>query len=110
MILLIAILLLVFVLDPPASIIVLAVGCVLEVVEVFFLRRWSKRIDRRTKATTGPEAMVGQAAEVVKECRPAGTVRIAGELWEAHCAQGAGPGQSVEVKGVDGLTLVVAPR
>jgi membrane-bound serine protease (ClpP class) len=109
-ILLIAILLLVFVLDPPASIVVLVVGIILEVVEIFFLRKWSKRIDRRTKATTGPEAMVGQAAEVVKECRPAGTVRIGGELWEARCAEGAGAGQSVEVKSVDGLTLVVAPR
>ena len=110
MILLIAILLVAFVVGWPWGVVVLAVGCILEAGEVVFLRRWSKRIGRRTKATTGPEAMIGQQAEVVQECRPAGTVRINGELWEARCDAGAGAGQTVDVKRVDGLTLVVAPR
>ncbi len=110
MILLLAILLVVFLISPPWSIVVLAVACVLEVVEIYFLRRWAKRIGRRTKATTGSEAMLGQQAEVVEECRPKGTVRIGSELWEARCAKGAGPGQTVRVESVDGLTLVVSPR
>lgn len=108
MILLLGIYLAAFVLDSPASIIVLVVACVLEPVEIALLRRWSKRIGRRTKATTGTEAMVGKRAEVVSECRPKGTVRIGSELWEARCAEGAGPGDDVRVDGVEGLTLVVS--
>lgn len=109
MVLLLAILLVVFLLAPPWSIIVLVVGLVLEVVEIFFLRRWSKRIDRKTKVTTGAEAMVGQTAEVVEECRPLGTVRIGSELWEARCEAGAAPGDQVTVERVEELTLVVKP-
>jgi membrane protein implicated in regulation of membrane protease activity len=51
--------------------------------------------------------MIGKRAEVVRECRPSGTVRLDGELWEARCEDGAGPGDEVQVKGVEGLTLVV---
>jgi membrane protein implicated in regulation of membrane protease activity len=110
MILILAILLAVLLLEPPWSIVVIVVGCLLEVVEIFFLRRWSKRIDRKTKATTGSEAMIGQAGEVVEECQPVGTVRVNGELWSARCPEGAAKGDGVRVKGVDGLTLVVSPR
>ena len=90
MILLLGIYLAVFVLDSPASIIVLVAACVIEPFEIAFLRNWSKRIGRRTKATTGAEAMIGKHAEVVSECRPNGTVRIGSELWEARCEDGAG--------------------
>jgi membrane protein implicated in regulation of membrane protease activity len=110
-ILILAIVLAVLFLDPPWSIVVIVVGCILEVGEIAVLRRWSKRIDRRTAKTTGSEAMIGQPAEVVEECRPAGTVRVNGELWAARCAEGAARGDTVRVEGVDGLTLVVsAPR
>ena len=53
--------------------------------------------------------MIGQSAEVVEECRPVGTVRVSGELWEARCAEGARSGEQSR-DGVDGLTLVVSPR
>lgn len=110
MILLLAILLAVLVLEPPASVVVLVVGCVLEVVEIGVLRQWSKRMGRRSKPTTGAEAMVGKLAEVVEECRPRGTVHVNGELWEARCEAGAARGDRVVVEAVDGLTLVVSPR
>ena len=92
----------------PWSIVLLLVGCVLEVVEIAVLRRWAKRLDRRTKPTTGVEAMVGKAAEVVEPCRPKGTVQLGGELWEARCDAGADTGETVRVQSVEGLTLVVA--
>jgi membrane-bound serine protease (ClpP class) len=82
---------------------------VLEVVEIVFLRRWSKRIDRRTKPTTGAEAMIGRPAEVVEPCRPKGTVELDGELWQARCDAGADIGDTVRIESVEGLTLVVAP-
>jgi membrane protein implicated in regulation of membrane protease activity len=110
MILILAILVAVLFLESPWSIVVLVVGCILEVGEIAVLRRWSKRIDRRTAKTTGSEAMIGQPAEVVEECQPVGTVRVNGELWAARCPEGAARGDTVRVKGVDGLTLVVSPR
>jgi membrane protein implicated in regulation of membrane protease activity len=93
----------------PWSIVLLLVGCVLEVVEIAFLRRWSKRIDRRTKPTTGAEAMIGRPAEVVEPCRPRGTVELDGERWRARCEAGADIGETVRVESIDGLTLVVVP-
>jgi membrane protein implicated in regulation of membrane protease activity len=108
-ILIVAILLAIFLVPSPWSIVVLVVACILEVGEITLLRRWSKRIGRRTKATTGAEAMVGKVAEVTTDCRPLGMVRLDGELWEARCDQGAARGDSVVVERLDGLTLVVSP-
>jgi membrane protein implicated in regulation of membrane protease activity len=93
---------------PPWSIVLILVGCALEVIEIVLLRGWSKRIGRRTKPTTGVEAMVGEAAEVVEPCHPDGMVQLNGELWEARCQAGAEKGEKVRVEAVDGLTLVVA--
>jgi membrane protein implicated in regulation of membrane protease activity len=108
-ILLLVILLVVFLpLTAAWSVVLILVGCALEAIELVLLRRWSKRIDRRTKPTTGAEAMVGEAAEVVEPCRPDGMVQLRGELWEARCEAGADPGETVRVESVEGLTLVVA--
>jgi membrane protein implicated in regulation of membrane protease activity len=32
---------------------------------------------------------------------------VQGELWRAHCAEGAAAGERVRVVGIDGLTLEV---
>jgi membrane-bound serine protease (ClpP class) len=73
-----------------------------------FLRRWAKRLDKRTTQTTGAEAMIGEPARVVKDCDPTGTVHVRGELWEARCDAGAAAGETVTITALDGLTLVVA--
>ena len=109
MILLLVILLVVFASVPtPWSVVLILVGCGLEAIEIVLLRRWAKRLDRRTKVTTGAEAMIGESAEVVEACRPNGTVQLRGELWEARCDEGADRGETVRVESLDGLTLVVA--
>jgi membrane-bound serine protease (ClpP class) len=109
MILLLTILLVVLLpIGLPWNIVLLVAGCLLEVAEITALRRWSKRIDRRTTRTTGAEAMIGQAARVVEACRPDGIVQLRGELWVARCEEGADPGETVRVLSLDGLTLVVA--
>jgi membrane protein implicated in regulation of membrane protease activity len=108
-ILIVAILLAIFLVPSPWSIVVLVVACILEVGEIAVLRNWSKRIGRRTEATTGAEAMVGKVGEVTQDCRPTGMIRLDGELWEARCDGGASRGDSVVVEGLDGLTLVVSP-
>jgi len=109
MIILLAILLVVFLIAPPWSIVVLLVAAVLEVFEIRFLVAWSKRIDRRTKRTTGEEAMIGATAEVVAPCAPRGTVRYAGELWEAESGLAADSGDEVQIDAVEGLLLRVTP-
>jgi membrane-bound serine protease (ClpP class) len=91
----------------PWSAVLIVVGCVLETFEIMFLRRWAKRLDRRTKKTTGAEAMIGQSAEVVQPCHPTGSVQLNGELWEARCDEGADVGETVRVQALEGLTLVV---
>jgi membrane-bound serine protease (ClpP class) len=89
----------------PWTLLVLAVGLILEVGEI----TWGRRLARRWRAKTGAEAMVGQTARVVEACRPDGRVRIQGELWQATCAEGAGVGDTVRVEAVHELTLEVVP-
>lgn len=91
----------------PWDAILIIAGALLEVGEVVVLRRWSKRIDRRTRPTTGASAMIGEQAEVVEPCRPEGMVELNGELWQARCEEGADPGETVAVKAIEKLTLIV---
>jgi membrane-bound serine protease (ClpP class) len=67
---------------------------------------WLHR-SQRHRVQVGAEAMFGEVVEVARECRPTGSVRIRGELWKAHCPEGASPGDRVRVTGLDGLTLEV---
>jgi membrane protein implicated in regulation of membrane protease activity len=64
---------------------------------------------QRRAAQVGAEALFGRIAEVAQECRPLGTVRVQGELWQARCPAGAAPGERVRITGLDGLTLEVEP-
>jgi len=98
-----AILLAVYVVPLPWSIAVLAGGVALEVGETVFW--W--RLSHRRRPSVGVETLVGAPATVVTPCRPRGQVRVAGELWQATCAEGADPGDLVRVVAVNGLTLIV---
>jgi membrane-bound serine protease (ClpP class) len=103
---LISLLLAVFVLDEPWNWIAVGVGIVLEVGETLFFFWWSKR----RKATVGAETLVGRRAIVSVDCRPHGQVRVAGEIWQAQCEEGADVGERVVVREVNGLLLVVEPE
>jgi membrane protein implicated in regulation of membrane protease activity len=108
-VLLVAILVVVFATIPtPWNAVVILAACVLEVVEVVILRRWSKRLNKRTKQTTGAEALIGEPAKVIEPCHPDGMVQLRGELWAARCEEGADTGDTVTVKSLEGLKLVVA--
>ena len=102
---LLALLLAIFVLDQPWSWVAVVVGGAWEVAETVLLVRWSQR----RRAAVGAEAFVGRRAIVASDCMPEGQVRVAGELWRAHCRGGAGVGDEVVVREVNGLTLVVEP-
>ena len=67
---------------------------------------WYKR---RRRAQVGVQMLIGRTAEVIAALTPTGQVRIRGEIWQAHCAAGAGVGETVRVTGVDGLVLEVDP-
>ncbi|HEX3270351.1 MAG TPA: NfeD family protein, partial [Ktedonobacterales bacterium] len=66
--------------------------------------------------TTGVEAMIGQTATVIASLAPTGRVRVRGENWAARLAgdsaDSAEPmrtGQSVRIRSIDGMTLIVEP-
>jgi membrane-bound serine protease (ClpP class) len=79
------------------------VAAVIEVAETFFWLWYTKR--RRVQM--GPETLVGRVGRVVTPCLPLGQIRVQGELWRAHCAEGAAAGEEVRVVALDGLTLLV---
>jgi membrane protein implicated in regulation of membrane protease activity len=103
--LVVAILLALFVLDPPWNWIAVGAGATWELAETVVLVRWSQR----RRAAVGAETLIGRRATVVAECMPDGQVRVAGELWGARCRAGASPGDEVVVLAIEGLTLDVEP-
>jgi membrane protein implicated in regulation of membrane protease activity len=105
MLLVVALVLAVFVLEEPWSWLVVVIGGLLEIGESWFYIRWSQK----RRPDVGVEALIGRRAVVSTDCRPDGQVRVAGELWQAHCEAGASAGEEVVVCEVDGLTLVVEP-
>jgi len=103
--LVIALALAILVLDEPWNWVVVGLGATWELAETTLLVRWSQR----RRSVVGAEALVGQRAVVAADCMPQGQVRVAGELWQARCAVGAGVGDDVVVREVEGLMLVVEP-
>ncbi|HSS43728.1 MAG TPA: nodulation protein NfeD [Thermoanaerobaculia bacterium] len=80
---------------------------------ILFFLTWKVIESHRTRASTGAQAMIGEAARVVRpfDARgDRGTVLVHGEYWDAYGAPGASPGESVRVAGVEGLTLRVERR
>ena len=103
MILVAGILLAIFVLPEQWRLPVILLAAVVEVVETLFWLWYS----RRRRVQMGPETLVGSTGRVVTPCAPLGQVRVQGELWRAHCAEGADAGEAVRVVALDGLTLLV---
>jgi membrane-bound serine protease (ClpP class) len=101
-----AVLLALFVVPPPWGLVLVAASAVVEVAETYFWIRFSRR--RRIQA--GAETLIGARAVVASPCRPAGQVRVQGELWRARCEAGAEAGETVRIVGREGLTLLVEPE
>ena len=101
-----AVLLALFVVPAPWGLVLVAASAVVEVAETYFWIRFSRR--RRIQA--GAETLIGARAVVASPCRPAGQVRVQGELWRARCEAGAEAGETVRIVGREGLTLLVEPE
>jgi membrane-bound serine protease (ClpP class) len=102
---LLAFVLAIFVLPEPWGLVAIVVGGLVDIVEVFIFRRWSQR----RKVRVGVEVLVGRTAIAIGALTPRGQVRIGGEIWEAWSESPVARGDDVVVRGIDGLTLLVAP-
>ena len=103
-------LLLLYTLPPYLALSPYAIAGVVGTTAVFFLiaMRGVARASRRP-AVIGAPAMVGQKGTARSDLLPdGGMVFVSGELWQARPSNGpVGSGDSVEVVGIDGLTLIV---
>ncbi|MGH7432913.1 MAG: NfeD family protein [Candidatus Methylomirabilales bacterium] len=61
----------------------------------------------RRQPATGREGLVGQVGVARTRLNPDGLIFIRGEIWNATCAEGAEPGEQVQVAAVAGLKLKV---
>jgi membrane-bound serine protease (ClpP class) len=64
---------------------------------------------RRNKVVTGEQGLVGETGVAQSVLAPQGKVFVHGELWNATATTEIAAGESVIVRGVDGLTLRVEP-
>lgn len=102
MLLIVALVVLLFLPDPWNVFLAVLFG-VLGLVELYL---WNRTVRSRRKVV-GVHRLVGQIGKVRVTCRPVGQVFVAGELWRAHCEEGADAGESVRVAAVNDLTLDV---
>lgn len=62
---------------------------------------------RQNKVMSGPEALVGEIGVAQQDLAPQGQVLVHGELWLAQSEAPVTAGETVRVRGVDGLRLLV---
>ncbi|HUK96639.1 MAG TPA: NfeD family protein [Gaiellaceae bacterium] len=94
---------LLIVLSSPWNIVGFGTCFILGIGELVF---WSRRVRGRPVAV-GAHTLLGREAQVISPCRPEGQVQLDGEIWQARCADGADPGESVRVVARERLVLVV---
>ena len=105
MLTIVAVILALTVLPSPWGVVAVVGAAAIDVVEIGFFARWSKR----RRATVGTETLVGRTAVVVRALSPRGQVRLDGEIWEARADDDVPPGVEVTITAVDGLVLDVTP-
>jgi membrane-bound serine protease (ClpP class) len=103
MLTIVAVILALTVLPSPWGVVAVAGAAAIDVVEIGFFARWSKR----RRATVGAETLVGRTAVVVRALSPRGQVQLDGEIWEARADEDLPPGAEVMIEAVDGLVLDV---
>ena len=99
MALVVGILLAVFVFEGAWAWVAVAAGGAIEFAEAYGWWRWT----HHRRPAVGVETLIGEDAVVTDD----GWVRIRGELWRARGTRPLRVGERVQVREVDGLTLVV---
>jgi len=85
----------------------LSAGLAFGLITTFLVRiAWRAR---RNKIMIGPEALVGAVGVVQQALAPQGQVLVHGELWLAESTTLIPAGETVKVRAVDGLKLLVDP-
>jgi membrane-bound serine protease (ClpP class) len=64
---------------------------------------------RRGKVVTGAQGLIGEVGVARTSLSPDGKVFVHGELWDAVSSVNLDEGQTVIVRGVEGLRLQVDP-
>lgn len=62
------------------------------------------------RSRAGADLLVGMIATTLTPLKPRGQIRVAGEIWEARCADQEGsiaPGRLVKIRGHDNFVLEV---
>ena len=76
-------------------------------ITIFLLRLVIR--SRHLKVSTGGVGLIGEIGSVQSASQGKMKIYVHGELWDAFSPEPVGPGTSVQVKAVDGLTLRVEP-
>ena len=105
MITLIGVFLAVFVVPDGSEIPVIIGFALLDIAETLFT--W--RLSRSWGVKWGPETLIGARGRAITDCRPRGTVRVQGDVWQARSEAGVRAGEPVRVLSRDGLVLAVEP-
>ena len=92
-------------LDGIPRVAVIGAVVLIELAEISVWLKW-----RKVRSITGAESFAGSKGVVVTDCDPEGQVRVKGQIWKAHCPEGAVVGDAIEVIRIDGLKLEVARR
>ncbi len=83
----------------------IAAGLAFGLITVFLVRIALRA--RRNKSVTGVDALIGLTAVAQQPLSPSGQVLVHGELWRAESSIPVAPGESVQVRAVRNLTLLV---
>jgi membrane-bound serine protease (ClpP class) len=83
----------------------IACGVAFGLITVFLVRIAVRA--RRNKVMTGPDALVGNLGIAQETLAPRGQILVHGELWLAESPEVIQPGETVKVRAVRGLTLLV---
>ena len=70
---------------------------------IFYRLAWK---DMRRPAATGVEGMIGGGARVIRDGKRS-KVLFQGEIWDAVCPEDLSVGESVEIAGLERMTLLV---
>ena len=107
MLLVLAVLAAILLVPAPWNVVLVVGAAVVEGVEVWFFRWWT----RRRRPVVGAEALIGEVGVTTTALDPTGQVRVVGELWQARSDHAVAAGERVVIRALEpDLTLMVEPE